>query len=47
VQIAIVMASASIITSIPALVWIAGGLGVVGVSFCVIGFWFPAAVHLF
>ena len=47
VQIAIVMASASIITSIPALVWIAGGLGVLGVAFCVIGFWFPAAVHLF
>ncbi|MGH8672786.1 MAG: DUF4337 domain-containing protein [Burkholderiales bacterium] len=47
VQIAIVMASASIITSIPALVWIAGGLGVLGVAFCVIGVWFPAAVHLF
>ena len=47
VQIAIVMASASIITSIPALVWIAGTLGVVGVAFCVIGFWFPLAVHLF
>ena len=47
VQIAIVMASASIVTSIPALVWIAGGLGVLGVAFCVIGFWFPLAVHLF
>ena len=47
VQIAIVMASASIITSIPALVWIAGTLGVIGVAFCVIGFWFPLAVHLF
>ena len=47
VQIAIVMASASIITSIPALVWIAGTLGVLGVAFCVIGFWFPLAVHLF
>ena len=47
VQIAIVMASASIITSMAALVWIAGGLGIVGVLFCVIGFFFPAAVHLF
>lgn len=47
VQIAIVLASASIITTIPALVWIAGALGVVAVGFCVIGFWFPTAVHLF
>jgi len=47
VQIAIVMASASIITSMVALVWIAGGLGVLGVIFCVIGFFFPTAVHLF
>ena len=47
VQIAIVLASASIITTIPALVWIAGGLGVVGIVFCVIGFFFPTAVHLF
>src|SRR6185503_14427776 len=47
VQIAIVMASASIITSMAALVWIAGGLGVLGIVFCVIGFFFPTAVHLF
>ena len=47
VQIAIVMASASIITSMAALVWIAGGLGVIGIVFCVIGFFFPTAVHLF
>ena len=47
VQIAIVMASASIITSMVALVWIAGGLGVVGIIFCVIGAFFPTAVHLF
>ena len=47
VQIAIVLASASIITTIPALFWTAGALGVVGVAFCVIGFWFPTAVHLF
>jgi len=47
VQIAIVMASASIITSMVALVWIASGLGVVAVAFCVIGGFFPTAVHLF
>ncbi len=47
VQIAIVLASASIVTAIVALVWAAGALGLVGVAFCVIGFFFPAAVHLF
>jgi len=47
VQIAIVLASASIITSIPALVWISGTLGLLGVAFCVIGFWFPGALTLF
>jgi hypothetical protein len=47
VQIAIVLASASIITAIPALVWISGVLGLLGVTFCVIGFWFPTAIHVF
>src|SRR5580765_2005358 len=47
VQIAIVLASAAIITGMAALVWIAGGLGLLGVAFCVIGFFFPTAVHLF
>ena len=47
VQIAIVLASASIITGMVALVWAAGVLGLIGVAFCVIGFFFPAAVHLF
>ena len=47
VQIAIVLASASIITTMPALFWGAGVLGVVGIGFCVIGFWFPTSVHLF
>ena len=46
-QIAIVLASASIITTIPLLFWTAGALGIVAVAFCVIGFWFPTAVHLF
>jgi hypothetical protein len=47
VQIAIVLASASIIAEIVALAWIGVGLGVLGVVFCVIGFFFPSAVHLF
>jgi len=47
VQIAIVVASASIVAGVPALVWLAGTLGVIGIAFCVIGTWFPAAVHLF
>ena len=47
VQIAIVLASASIIASVPALAWLAGTLGALGIAFCVIGFWFPDAVHLF
>ena len=47
VQIAIVLASASIITSIAALVWLAGALGVVGLAFCLIGFFWPTGVHLF
>jgi hypothetical protein len=47
VQIAIVLASASIIASAPVLAWLAGTLGVFGIAFCVIGVWFPEAVHLF
>lgn len=47
VQIAIVLASAAIITSISALIWVAIGLGVIGVVFCGIGFFVPLAVHLF
>ena len=47
VQIAIVLASASIITAMPALTWAAAILGFLGVAFCAIGFWFPAALHLF
>jgi plasmid stabilization system protein ParE len=47
VQIAIVLASASIVTSMPVLVWLAGTLGVIGVIFCAIGFFVPTAVHLF
>ena len=47
VQIAIVLASASIIAEMIALAWIGGALGVIGVVFCAIGFFAPNAVHLF
>src|SRR5690242_10076079 len=47
VQIAIVLASASIIAEIVALAWIGAGLGVLGVVFCAIGFLAPNSVHLF
>ena len=47
VQIAIVLASASIVVSAPVLAWIGAALGVVGVVFSVIGFFAPTAVHLF
>jgi hypothetical protein len=47
VQIAIVLASAHIITGVAALMWIAVGLGLGGLMFCVIGFFAPLAIHLF
>jgi ABC-type multidrug transport system fused ATPase/permease subunit len=47
VQIAIVLASAAIVTGAMALAWIGAGLGVVGVVFCLIGFFAPMAVHIF
>lgn len=47
VQIAIVLASAEIITGVAALLWLAYGLGAVGIVFSLIGFFWPTAVHLF
>lgn len=47
VQIAIVLASAMIITGIAALGWVAVGLGTVGVVFSCIGFFAPTSIHLF
>jgi plasmid stabilization system protein ParE len=47
VQIAIVLASAAIITGASLLVWISGALGIVGIAFSAIGFWWPTAIHLF
>jgi hypothetical protein len=40
-QIAIVLASASIITSMTILAWLSGGVGIIGVVFMVFGFWAP------
>jgi len=46
-QIAIVLASAQIITGVAALTWISGGLGFVGLAFSLIGYFAPMAIHLF
>ena len=46
-QIAIVLASAEIITGVMALAWISGGLGVIGLAFNLIGYFAPLAIHLF
>src|SRR2546423_5194912 len=46
-QIAIVLASAEVITGVVFLVWAAGGLGLLGLIFTVIGFLGPTAIHLF
>jgi hypothetical protein len=46
-QIGIVLASATVITGMVALSFLAGGLGVVGLAFMAIGLFAPHAVHLF
>jgi hypothetical protein len=46
-QIAIVLASAEVITGVAALAWISGALGIVGLAFCLLGFFAPTLVHLF
>ncbi len=45
-QIAIVLASATVITGVMALTWLAGGLGLVGIGFMAIGLFAPHAVHI-
>jgi len=47
VQIAIVVASAAIITGVMALAWLGGALGLIAVAFSLIGLLAPTAVHLF
>ena len=46
-QIGIVLASATVITGMIVLTWLAAGLGLIGVAFVAIGFFVPHAVHLF
>ena len=46
-QIGIVLASATVITGILALTWVAMGLGGLGLIFTVIGLFAPHAMHLF
>lgn len=43
-QIGIVLASASIITSMVILAWLSGGFGIVGLAFVIIGFYAPELV---
>ena len=45
-QIAIVLASAEVITGMMVLGWISGGLGIIGLIFTAIGLFAPHAVHL-
>jgi hypothetical protein len=45
-QIGIVLASATVITGMVALSFLAGGLGIVGLAFMAIGLFAPHAVHL-
>jgi hypothetical protein len=46
-QIAIVLASAEVITGVVYLAWLSGGLGLLGLAFCALGLLAPTAVHLF
>lgn len=45
-QVAIVVASASIITGVALLVWFAGALGAVGFGLMMLGFFAPGLIHL-
>ncbi|HEY0525157.1 MAG TPA: DUF4337 domain-containing protein [Stellaceae bacterium] len=45
-QLAIVLASASVITGVLALVYIAGGLGIAGVALSLLGWFAPTLIHL-
>lgn len=47
VQIGIVLASAEVITGVIALGWASALLGFAAVGFCLIGYFWPMAVHLF
>ncbi|WP_421988965.1 DUF4337 domain-containing protein [Roseococcus sp.] len=44
-QVGIVVASASIITGVALLIWLAGGLGVVGFGLMMLGYFAPGLIH--
>ena len=46
IEIGIVLASASVITGMIALAWLAGGLGVVGLAVMALGYYAPHVLHL-
>ena len=46
-QVGIVLASASVITSMVVLAWLSGALGIVGLGLLALGLWAPQATHLF
>jgi hypothetical protein len=46
-QIAIVLASSTVITGVLLLTYLAGGLGVIGLAFLAIGLLAPHSMHLF
>ncbi len=45
-QLAIVLASASVVTGVALLAWAAGGLGLLGIAFSLLGWLAPTLVHL-
>jgi len=45
-QIGIVLCSATVITGMTLLAWLAGGIGVLGLAFMAIGLFAPLAVHM-
>lgn len=46
IQIAIVLASATVVTGIAALIWLTVTLGFIGVLFAALGLWAPHSLHL-
>jgi hypothetical protein len=44
-QLAIVLASASVVTGVVLLAWFAGGLGIIGVVFSLLGWFAPTLMH--
>jgi len=45
-QVAIVVASAAIITGVGLMIWFAGALGLVGMALTGLGFFAPTLIHL-